>query len=144
MPQKLKSRINGFWYCRKRIVKIFSLKNSKGYRRRQVQKYEPCYNLCFTLFLTFRLELNATWHQKCLRVQSPSQEMHFLRIDMYALALVMWEILSRCTAASGKLQHEKNHLKCSKWHCLCNADYKFLIGIKSFLCYQCLTANLSL
>ena len=35
----------------------------------------------------------------------------FLRIDMYALALVMWEILSRCTAASGKLQHEKKSFK---------------------------------
>lgn len=26
----------------------------------------------------------------------------FLRIDMYACGLVLWELMSRCTAASGK------------------------------------------
>ena len=31
----------------------------------------------------------------------------FLRIDVYALALVLWEILSRCTS-SGKLIAQKN------------------------------------
>ena len=26
----------------------------------------------------------------------------FLRIDMYAVGLVLWEVLSRCTGADGK------------------------------------------
>lgn len=27
----------------------------------------------------------------------------FLRIDMYALGLVLWELATRCTAADGKI-----------------------------------------
>jgi len=29
----------------------------------------------------------------------------FLHIDVYALALVLWELASRCTAVDGKLEH---------------------------------------
>lgn len=32
----------------------------------------------------------------------------FLRIDMYAMGLVLWELASRCTAADGK---GKKHFK---------------------------------
>jgi len=28
---------------------------------------------------------------------------HFMNIDMYACGLVLWEIMSRCSAADGKL-----------------------------------------
>ena len=128
MPQKLKLRINGFWYFRKRIVKIFSLKNSKGYRRRQVQKVRTLLQPLFYLISYFQVGTKRYMAPEVLEGAITFTRDAFLRIDMYALALVMWEILSRCTAASGKLQHEKNHLKCSKWHCLCNADYNFSLA----------------
>ncbi len=33
----------------------------------------------------------------------------FLRIDMYACGLVLWEVVSRCTAASGKSHRRPSH-----------------------------------
>lgn len=33
----------------------------------------------------------------------------FLRIDMYAVGLVLWELASRCTAADGKNRNVSTH-----------------------------------
>lgn len=47
----------------------------------------------------------------------------FLRIDMYAMGLVLWEIVSRCTAADGKSLAPSRYHKISfayrvLWHML--------------------------
>lgn len=39
----------------------------------------------------------------------------FLRIDMYAMGLVLWELASRCTAADGK---RTNIFKMIKYPCI--------------------------
>ena len=41
----------------------------------------------------------------------------FLRIDMYALGLVLWELASRCTAADGETHtHTHTHrFICDSW-----------------------------
>lgn len=36
----------------------------------------------------------------------------FLRIDMYALGLVTWELVSRCKAADGELSMVSHHPQC--------------------------------
>lgn len=33
----------------------------------------------------------------------------FLRIDMYAMGLVLWELVSRCTAADGECARRPRH-----------------------------------
>lgn len=46
----------------------------------------------------------------------------FLRIDMYAMGLVLWELISRCTAADGKCKDPQlsfsRGMLSREWWCL--------------------------
>lgn len=52
----------------------------------------------------------------------------FLRIDMYAFGLVLWELAARCTAADGESPY-KNTALC--WFYLCS------LTTNVFICWKC-------
>ena len=58
----------------------------------------------FMLFLSFKVGTRRYMAPEVLEGAINFQRDAFLRIDMYAMGLVLWELASRCTAADGKQQ----------------------------------------
>lgn len=56
----------------------------------------------FYAFLSFKVGTRRYMAPEVLEGAINFQRDAFLRIDMYAMGLVLWELASRCTASDGK------------------------------------------
>lgn len=61
----------------------------------------------------------------------------FKQADVYSMALVLWEMISRCSAIGGKIKSDARGIKSRCCRCSCDADPRInciTLGLKHFFC----------